>query len=425
MTGIAVTGAAAPRINRKQLAAVCMGNWLDFYDFLTFAFFAAQIGRTLFPNGGGNGLIYALLTFGAGFLTRPLGGILFGRIADRRGRVPAMLLSFSLMGVSIVGLALTPSYRTVGMVAPILAVTFRLLQGLALGGEVGPNSAFLYEAAPANRRALYVAMQAVTQNCGVMASGAVGAALSAWLTPAQLDSYGWRIAFLLGACIVPLTLWVRRTLVDAMPPEQAAPRALPKGSRAVIVGGFLALVGGTIGFYSVEYLGTYAQTVLDMPAENGFRAILMLGLAAAATDVVTATLMDRGMGGRWLVLPWAFSLVLIIPAFMVLADLRTPGALLAVTIFLGVLFEWAFVPMLVQFVGALPRHARATLLGGTYALAIAIFGGSAQPIINRLMVWTGNPISPAWYITLAVFVGLVGMVILVRHAAGPANGQAG
>ena len=423
MTCGATQSSDLPRITRKQLAAVCMGNGLDFYDFVTFAFFASQIGRTLFPDDGGTGLLYALLTFGAGFLTRPLGSIVFGRIADRRGRVPAMLLSFSLMGVSIVGLALTPAYATIGMTAPALAVTFRLLQGFALGGEVGPNAAFLYEAAPRSRRALYVAMLGVTQNLAVVASGAVGAILSAWLTPTDLDAYGWRIAFLVGAAIVPVAAWIRRTLVETTIPSATEASILPKGSRSLVIGGFLTLAGGNVAFLSIEYLGTYAQTVLNLPAENAFHSILVLGLVAAATDLVAAKLMDRGVRSWWLVLPWVVLLAFIIPAFMVLADLRTSGALLAITAFLGIVLELTFVPMLVVFVGALPRTARATLVGGAYAFAIAIFGGSAQPIINRLLAWTGNPISPAWYMTLAAAVGLVGIVMLIRQAPRLMRGQ--
>ena len=331
MTAADARPSAPPRINRKQLAAVCMGNGLDFYDFVTFAFFATQIGCTLFPDNGGNGLLYALLTFGAGFLTRPLGGIAFGWIADRRGRVPAMLMSFSLMGVSIVGLALTPAYATIGMAAPVLAVTFRLLQGFALGGEVGPNAAFLYEAAPRGRRALYVAMLGVTQNLAVVASGAVGAILSAWLMPAELDAYGWRIAFLIGAAIVPVAAWIRRTLVEPTMPDAPEASLLPRRSRSLVIGGFLTLAAGNVAFLSIEYLGTYAQTVLNLPAENAFHSILVLGLVAAATDLVAARLMDRGIPAWWLVLPWAVLLVFIIPSFMILTDLRTPGALLAIT----------------------------------------------------------------------------------------------
>jgi len=127
-------------LKRSQIAAVAAGNALDFYDFVTYSFFAVQIGRTLFPGDASQSLILSLATFGVGFVSRPLGGWVIGRMADRRGRKPAMILSFTLMGIGIVGLALTPSYHAIGITASILAVAFRLLQGFALGGEVGPNA---------------------------------------------------------------------------------------------------------------------------------------------------------------------------------------------------------------------------------------------------------------------------------------------
>ena len=126
-------------LTKKQIAAVAAGNALEFYDFVTYSFFAVQIGRSLFPGDASQSLILSLATFGVGFVSRPLGGLIIGRMADRRGRKPAMILSFTLMGIGIVGLALTPSYAAIGGAASIIAVLFRLIQGFALGGEVGPT----------------------------------------------------------------------------------------------------------------------------------------------------------------------------------------------------------------------------------------------------------------------------------------------
>jgi Sugar (and other) transporter. len=135
------------RLSRSQIGAVAAGNALEFYDFVTYAFFATQIGRALFPGDAAHSLLLSLATFGVGFVSRPLGGLIIGRMADRSGRKPAMILSFTMMGLAMTGLALTPSYAAIGMAAPLLAVFFRLLQGFALGGEVGPNIAYLMEAA--------------------------------------------------------------------------------------------------------------------------------------------------------------------------------------------------------------------------------------------------------------------------------------
>jgi MFS family permease len=157
------------KLSKGQLSAVVAGNALEFYDFLVFSFFAIQIGQVFFPGGSPTAsLLKTLAVFGAGFLTRPLGGVVIGPLSDRIGRKPTMLFTFALMGLSVAGLALTPSYAAIGLAAPVLVLVFRLTQGFALGGEVGPTTAFLLEAAPKDRRGLYVSLQHAPQYFSVV-----------------------------------------------------------------------------------------------------------------------------------------------------------------------------------------------------------------------------------------------------------------
>ena len=174
---------------RKQFAAVISGNALEFYDFLSFSFFAVNVSRVMFPAGApGSALLLTLMTAGAGFGARPLGAILFGLLGDKVGRRPTMLATFALMGVSAIGLALTPSYSVIGIWAPVLVVIFRLLQGLAAGGDVGPTTAFLAESSPPERRGMLVALQLVAMRIGVLGSGLV------WLARRLCDRGGNRAA---------------------------------------------------------------------------------------------------------------------------------------------------------------------------------------------------------------------------------------
>src|ERR1041385_7931754 len=134
----------APRIPLRHVLAVFVGNGLEFYDFLTFSYFAVYISRTFYPGGNPSAALLATLaTLRAGLLGRPGGAIVIGRMGDRVGRKPAMVFSFTLMGAAIIGLALTPSYATIGVAAPIIVLLLRLVQGFALGGEVGPTTAFM------------------------------------------------------------------------------------------------------------------------------------------------------------------------------------------------------------------------------------------------------------------------------------------
>src|ERR1700735_889374 len=138
---------AAPALTGRAILGATIGNMLEFYDFITYSFFAIQIGHTFFPaQGPFASLMLSLATFGAGFITRPIGALVIGAYSDRAGRRPAMILSFVMMGSALIVLALTPSYESIGIAAPVIAIVARMVQGFSLGGEVGPTTAYLMEA---------------------------------------------------------------------------------------------------------------------------------------------------------------------------------------------------------------------------------------------------------------------------------------
>lgn len=265
----------------RQALAIAVGNGLQFYDFVTYAFFATQIGRTFFPSRSpGLSLLSSLATFGVGFLTRPLGAIVIGRFGDRAGRKPAMILSLCLIGVAVAGLSLTPSYASIGALAPILVIVCRLLQGFALGGEVGPSTAFLLEAAPPSRRGLYVSLQATSADTAVLIAGVVGLVLASTLDAAQLDAWGWRVAQLLGICIIPFALALRRTLQETL----TAPAAVDhedisaRSYRGTFVLGIVMLSAATTNNYVLGYLEVHLRSWRRMPSV-GLSSMLI-----AATD---------------------------------------------------------------------------------------------------------------------------------------------
>jgi MFS family permease len=425
---LADIGSERARLTRSQIAAVTAGNALEFYDFVTYAFFATQIGRVLFPGDTSSKLLLSLATFGVGFLTRPLGGLIIGRMADRRGRKPAMILSFAMMGIAMTGLALTPSYAAVGMVAPILAILFRLLQGFALGGEVGPNIAFLMEAAPPNRRGFYISLNFASSDFAVLVAGLVGLGLASILTASQLESWGWRVAFLVGAAIVPFGLRLRRTLVETLPTEAEAEFTAEPMTKPIVFlasAGLLIIAGGTISNYTLEYLTTYAQATLHMAVPTAFAATVVLGLIGVVGDLASGALADRFGPKRVLIVPWLLLIGSVIPVFHLLDQFRTPSALLASTAILTSFHILGSSPALLLFVQALPARVRAGATGIVYALAIAIFGGTTQLFETVLIRWTGNPIVPAWYMTGAVLAALTGALMLPepRRSARRSSGE--
>ncbi|MGE5566355.1 MAG: MFS transporter [Parcubacteria group bacterium] len=403
----------------RHVAAVAVGNALEFYDFLTYAFFAAQIGRAFFPSSDPTtSLLASLATFGAGFLMRPVGGIVIGRIGDRVGRRPAMVLSFTLMGLAMLVLALTPSYAAIGVAAPVVVILARLVQGFALGGEVGPSTAFMVEAAPPEKRGLYVSLQFVTQHAAVLASGLVGMALTAALSEGAVDAWGWRAAFLLGALIVPFGFVLRRSLPETLheTPELAQEPKTDARVWPIVVLGLLMLTGGTIVTYVLNYLKTYASETLHLSGMLGFGAIVATGLTGVLISPLGGALSDKYGRKPVMVIPWSFLLIIAIPAFSLVVRERNGPALIGVAIVLQFLAALITPPVLTAIGEGLPRRIRAGSLGLTYAVAISVFGGTTQFNVAWLTKVTGSPLSPAWYMTGGVAVGLIAMLLMPETA---------
>jgi MFS transporter, MHS family, citrate/tricarballylate:H+ symporter len=403
----------------KHIAAVVVGNALEFYDFLNYSFFAVYIGRAFFPSTSPTASLLASLgTFGVGFITRPIGGIVIGRMGDRVGRKPAMILSFSLMGFAIIGLALTPPHSRIGIAAPILVLLFRMVQGFALGGEVGPTTAFLLESAPPGRRGFYTAFQFWTQDLSVLIAGLVGFTLSSLLSEQQLQDFGWRISFLLGAVIVPFGLWMRRGLPETFHAEQA-PKSEPIATRKYLWIASLGLVliaSGTIGNYTALYMTTYAIATLHMHANVAFGATVVIGLTGVALELVAGALSDR-FGRRPLMLVCgSLLLILIFPAYQFINRFPTPAALYGATAAMFALLAMCSGPAIIWLTESLPPAIRSGSLSIVYALSIALFGGTAQYAVTWLIRATGSQLVPAWYWMVAAAVGVLAAFLAQESA---------
>lgn len=413
MTRLDVLPAAEKHLPLRKMLSVGIGNALVFYDFVAFAFFAAQIARTFLPaSQTSGGLLFTLAFFGLGFLTRPLGAIVVGYYADTAGRVPAMMLSLTLMGISVVGLAMTPSYAQIGIAAPILLLLFRVLQGFALGGEVGPATAFLIEAAPPHRRSLYASIQQASQGVAILTAAVVAFVLTSLLTAESLQAWGWRVAFLLGAAIVPVGVYMRRRLPETLEQSDSVTAFVttPLESWRVASLGLLILGSMTIPTYTLGYMNTFAQESLGLTPELAFGAILINGLTFALAAPLSGMLCDRF--GRKPVMLWAVGalLALVIPCFRILEEMRSAASLYVVTGVLSIGVQIAAVAVLTAVTETLPRSIRSIGLGTIYALAIAIFGGSTQVMVGLLVEATGSSLAPGFYMTCALVVGGLAML---------------
>lgn len=411
---------APPAISVRQIAAVLAGNALEFYDFLTFTFFTVQIAHAFFPGQDEDTKVLSTLAiFGVGFLTRPLGAIVIGRWGDRVGRKPAMMTSFLLMGIAIIGLALTPSRAQIGIAAPILFLCFRLLQGFALGGDVGPTTAYLLEIAPPLRRGLYASLQFTTQDLSVLAAGIVGVVLSNLLDGSALDVWGWRVAFLIGAAIIPFGLIVRsglpETLVLAREASQSRER-LPREVWRLAVLGFILLGAMTSTNYAIAYTTTFAENTLHIAANVAFWAAIASGFSGTCFDLMSGVMSDRV--GRKPVMLFATVgfLLAVLPAYFVIINWRSLAALLFGAALLQAFQSLYAGPVLVTITEGLPRSVRSGGLAIIYAVPILIFGGSAQFVVKALIKLTGSAYAPAGFIAGALSVAAIAM-IFVRETA--------
>jgi len=418
MPGTLPARTAPPAVSRKAVAAAIAGNALEFYDFVLYAYFAIYIGQAFFPLAGEFGsLLASVATFGVGFVTRPLGSVLIGTFADRAGRRPALILTVVLITLGTLGIAVTPSYAAIGIAAPIIVVVCRLLQGLALGGEVGPATALLLEMAPRNQRGYYTSWQLASQGLAVAVGGLFGVLVSALLPPQDLASWGWRLPFLFSLVLVPIAVIIRRSLPETMGHHEAASTAQIVGAvfmqqRRWVVLGVLMMMAGVVSTQFGNFMATYAIKVLKLPSAVAQSAVLLAGLLTFAGGLLAGWLCDRYGRKALMIVPRVALMLAIVPMFAWLHGTPTPGTLFIVVGVLAFLTAMSVAAGLVAVPELIPTAIRSTTLSLVYAIAATVFGGTTQLVMTWLLAATGNPVSPAWYIVATSAISLVAMVML-------------
>jgi MFS family permease len=408
----------AAGVSRKAVAAAVAGNALEFYDFVIYAYFAVYIGRAFFPMGSEFGsLLASVATFGVGFFTRPLGGILIGAFADRVGRRPALILTVVLITVGTLGLAATPRYATIGMAAPIIVVICRLLQGLAIGGEVGPSTALLIEAAPVRRRGYYASWQIASQGIAVAVGGLFGVAVSLMLSPADLADWGWRIPFLFSLVLIPIAVYIRRSLPETL--ETSHGRSTKQivgsvfsGQRRYVVLGILITAAGTVSSQVGNYMTTYAIQTLHLPPALAQSSVLVGGIFTFVFGLLAGVLCDRYGRKVTMLLPRIALMLMIVPMFFWLAGMPSATTLLVVTAILAALTALSGSASLVALPEMIPMAIRSTGLSLIYAIGATLFGGTTQFVVTWLLAVTHDPLVPAYYTVAISLISVLAMAML-------------
>ncbi len=408
--------ARAERIGLGAALGAVAANILEYYDFAVYGYVAADIGRTFFPaHDPVASLLAALAVFGAGFLARPLGGVVLGRLGDLRGRKASLILALNLMALGTFITAVVPGYAAIGLAAPIIVLVARLLQGFSLGGAAGVSTAFIFEWATEGRRGLYGSFQQTTSTSAFLLGSGVAALTSTVLSGPSFAGWGWRIPFLFGSLLGLVGIYLQRH-IDETPeyrqlPRSAIQRIAPTPSAIVMVARSIGFsFAWTVAFYTfLIFMPIFTKGHAGMSAGQALWANTIALVALVASIPLLGRLSDRVGRKPILLAGWLCFFVLPYPLFSLL--LGGPSFLAVVII------QIIFNVSLATFCGTaptalseiFPTAGRSTMMTIGIALTTAIFGGFAPYVAVWLIRATGSPISPIAYVMLAALVS--GIVI--------------
>jgi MFS family permease len=420
----AMTAATITPTDRKSkiwsVIRVSSGNFLEMYDFMVFGYYAAPIGKAFFPSGNPFlSLMLSLMTFGAGFLMRPLGAIVLGAYTDQHGRRAGLILTLTLMSAGIFSIACMPGYGTIGLLAPLLVLIGRLLQGFSAGMELGGVSVYLSEIATPGHKGFYVSWQSGSQQVAVMFAALVGVLLSSALPPEKMSLWGWRIPLLLGCVIIPFLFRLRRSLLETdefiarkhRPKTSEILRSLTANWKTVLIG-VLMVTMTTVSFYMITaYTPTFGNSVLHLASMESLIVTLCVGASNLFWLPVMGALSDR-VGRRPLLLACTvLMLASAYPAMLWLVRDPSFSRLLTVELWLSFIFASYNGAMVVFLTEIMPVDVRTSGFSLAYSLATALFGGFTPAICTYLIHVTGNRAVPGLWLSFAAGCGLMASLV--------------
>jgi MFS family permease len=403
-----------------SVVRVSSGNFLEMYDFMVFGYYATDIGNAFFPSGNPFvSLMLSLMTFGAGFLMRPLGAIVLGAYTDRHGRRAGLILTLGLMSVGIVSIACMPGYATIGLLAPLLVLIGRLLQGFSAGMELGGVSVYLSEIATPGHKGFYVSWQSASQQVAVMFAALVGVLLHIKLPPQKMMQWGWRIPLLLGCLILPFLFRLRRSLQETdefiarkhRPSIPEILRSLTASWKIVLIGMMMATMT-TVSFYMITaYTPTFGNSVLHLASMESLVVTLCVGASNLFWLPIMGSLSDK-VGRRPLLVGCTLlMLITAYPAMLWLVREPSFSRLLTVELWLSFIYGSYNGAMVVFLTEIMPVSVRTSGFALAYSLATAIFGGFTPAISTYLIHVTGNRAVPGLWLSLAAACGLVASLL--------------
>lgn len=418
-----------PHIRRKVVAASFIGNFVEWFDYAAYGYLAVTIAAVFFPESAPQTAL--LLTFGLfaiSFLVRPLGGFVWGHIGDRIGRREALSWSILLMSGATFAIALLPGYLTIGVAAPLLLLALRLIQGFSASGEYAGASAFLVEYAPANRRGLYAAVVPASTAAGLLLGSLMAALLTGLLDPEQMQSWGWRIPFLLAAPMGLIGRYIRTKLEDSpvfleLTQDESTSKT-PVSSlfrnhwkQLLLAAGAVLL--NAVGFYVIlSYMPTYLSQELGLASSLAYLATTVALATYIGFIFITGMLSDRFGRRRVLMTASVLFILFTVPAFMLL-DTGNFAMILLVQVLLGAMLTLNDGTLPSFLAEMFPTRVRYSGFAVSFNLSNALFGGTAPFVATLLIASSGSVLAPGWYLMGAAVVSLVAVALSVETSKKP------
>jgi metabolite-proton symporter len=408
----------------KAIFRVVSGNFLEMFDFMVYGFYATAIAATFFPTDSAfASLMLSLATFGAGFLMRPLGAVILGAYIDRHGRRQGLIVTLGLMAMGTLLIALVPGYASIGVMAPVLVLIGRLLQGFSAGVELGGVSVYLAEIATPGRKGFFVSWQSASQQVAVIFAGLLGVILHQLLSPGQMSQWGWRVPFLIGCLIVPVIFLIRRSLEET--PEFQARTHRPDLRQVLasvgqnfglIIAGMAMVVMTTVSFYLITaYTPTFGKAELHLSEFDALLVTMCIGLSNFIWLPVMGALSDRIGRKPLLVTTTVLAILTAYPLLSWLVSAPSFAHLLLVGLWLSFLYGSYNGAMVVALTEIMPKDVRTTGFSLAYSLATATFGGFTPAACTWLIHTLGNQAAPGLWLSGAAVMGLIATLVLFRN----------
>jgi MHS family proline/betaine transporter-like MFS transporter len=406
--------------SKTSIASGLVGNVMEWYDFALYGYMVPIISQLFFPSQNDlSSIMSTFAVFAAGFLMRPIGGIILGRIGDIKGRKFTLYISMILMAVCTTLMGLLPTYQTIGLAAPVLLVLLRLVQGLSVGGEFSTSVTYMVEEAPKNSRGIFGSLANIGSMSGMVLGAAMAAGVSTFIPEGPLLSWGWRLPFFVATILGIIGLYYTMKMpkshlfVREKRHQDVAPiKEVFKLGRRELIQATLFCLGYTVLFYlPLVYMPTYVQSIGGMDENKALQITTVATFILVFLIPLMAMLSDRFIRRKSIIII-AFSIALVFAVPMFILVVKSYIILFSVLVLFGIILAVPLGVAPATMVEWFPTKYRLTSYSFIYNIGVGIFGGTTPMVCTWLIKISGNNLAPAYYLCFFIIVSLTGLFLM-------------